>query len=250
MNKRYIAYLDILGFKDLARNNDIGHLQELYKRSIEDGFKESLGLANKIGTQFIDNKLNVIVISDSVIIWSEYDSFNAFAKLVVTVNFLMYSFMYKGLPLRGAIVYDELEAISIPEYIDVFNLPSKSIIGKGLINAYSLETSQNLVSCLIEDDCINHFKDQTPTENNNVDIFNFKEMVHWEFIIEYDLPTKEGLNRVHVINWPRAIRTKKPSAEDIRAQFSKHKKNIDNNEVRTKIENTISFVNYCWSKRS
>lgn len=240
MDKKYLAFLDILGFKNLVKNNSLENLQELYERSIRTGLTN----AKVKPIELEDNKLNIMIVSDSIIVWGEHDSFNAFANLIVTVSFFLYAFLEEGLPLRGAIVYDELKVISIPEYPGVFNFPSKNIIGKSLVTAYKLEEQQAFVSCIIESNCIKHFNSQRLEYGNVSGIFDFKEMINLEFIIEYIPAINECKN--YFINWPRIIRNKKPTEEYIIECFSRHKKSIDDPKIKDKLNKTIEFVNYCW----
>ena len=95
-NKHYIAFLDILGFKDLIENNKLDDIIKLYEK-FEPTLLFSMALTNlewrknNLDTSElpgIDNMpLNSLMISDSILIWTDSDDGKEFLQLLNTVKY-------------------------------------------------------------------------------------------------------------------------------------------------------------------
>jgi len=244
MQNKFVAFLDLMGFKSLIENNKIDKLIELYKSALEDTVYKTFSIWERIpeaSDQYL--KINIIIISDSLIIWTENDDLNGFIKLVITVKNLLFSSIIKGLPLRGAICHGNLEMFET-SFMKKHNLLSSPVIlGNGLTKAYELERKQAWSGCVISNESIARFKEQYKPEFLTLDIL-LKEKI----IISYPVPfynKKEVTCEInHVINWP-IFKQRKLEERFFANQFKEHGKTIDK-KVQGIIDQTIKFYNFCW----
>jgi len=118
-----VAFLDILGFKDLVNNNGHDKLIRVYQNLLlpivqhsstfgkykvikkEDG--QSLAVADSSKAV-----ISSLVISDSIVLWTPIASMKSFIDIAIVVRNLLVSGMYSGLPLRGAISIGPLSMIN------------------------------------------------------------------------------------------------------------------------------------------
>lgn len=118
LKRKYIAYLDVLGFKELVYSRDTNRLEAYFNtiRETLDDLKEVKG------------NIESLLISDSTILVSP-DSLEDFRTLVLAVQTIQTRLAYKNIWLRGAICFGEV----------FYDKRSNLIVGKGLIDAYLLE---------------------------------------------------------------------------------------------------------------
>ncbi|QMV40071.1 hypothetical protein [Cohnella cholangitidis] len=230
-NKKYIAFLDILGFKSIVENNTHERLTQIYndfstRLSNQEKFFES------IGEMFISEtdspkQVHSVIISDSIIIWTATDTPENFCMLVMAVQFLVISSFEEGIPLRGTINRGDLTIYNSDKGIQVF--------GKALTEAYSFESIIQLSGCVVTDSCMRYVFERC---GNNI-LLNI--MLKNNSLFEYSVPKKSGKVKNHyIVNWVTSV-TKE---EKILASFSQHDKTTDDWSIQLKINNTIEFMRY------
>jgi hypothetical protein len=242
MKQKFIAFLDILGFKELIENNSHEKVVESYKEIFKLNYFRSFGIfLENPALDKDDAKLNSIIISDSILVWTDEANNNSFLKLIMVVKALLYSSLEAGLPLRGAIDIGELSEITIEELNVYNNRTAPVILGAGLTKAYKLESPQQWSGCIVSPECIEAFIKLS----SNVTIKDLEEI---GILLPYKVPLKSGkLNEFYTLNWPQTTLEKQLSNESIRASFKEHNKIIDVWDVENKIKNTIEFYNYSWT---
>ncbi|MFT4060271.1 MAG: hypothetical protein QM652_12070 [Legionella sp.] len=118
----FVAFLDILGFSGFVKQNTHSDVVKIYQsvfrctidmtlaETAEQLIPDSQWLKDIIDTnnydmsQKLDNvSINVLSISDSIILATTDDKFTSFIKLVAAVRNIMARTLYFGFPLRGAI---------------------------------------------------------------------------------------------------------------------------------------------------
>jgi len=228
-----IAFFDILGFKDLVFENTHLKLSAIYqilfdfmiKRKSEELIRGDEEIVNffKFGQT---NPIKSIIISDSIILWSNKCTLNEFTKLLIIVESLLQLGLHTGLPLRGAITSGEFSAINLTGNFTIF--------GKGLTNAYLLEANQNWSGCLVDTKTIKFIKsiskESSIKEKTNLCGFNN--------IVKYNIPLKRQQTEIqYAINWIDS----EFSEEDIKNSFSSHLKRVDHDKVSGLIKHTIDF---------
>lgn len=258
IDKTYVGMLDILGFTELASNNDHQELKKIYEifdRVVKQGltlFQDKIESGEFLADES-KIKINSLIISDSIILWTDNLKYHNFNNLLLTVRAILSESMRCGIPLRGSIV---VGAISIKEE----RLPSKpdnlklTCFGKSIVDAYVLGGKQNWSGCVITSEAIKEyensiqkFKDeQTKYTNERIDNALLLTSLERKFLVrKYLVPYKsDKLTEETVINWVNEF-DPKWSESAIRNSFNKHNKTVDNWKVETIIRNTISFANDC-----
>jgi hypothetical protein len=247
-SEKYIAFLDILGFKDLVTNNShsdlVRKIQNLLLPSIEHSLsngKRKIVDRNGVATSIADIdeiKIHSLTISDSIMFWTDDCSLGSFMQIALVVRNTLESGFYTGLPMRGAISLGDLSFTNLTFGDKTSNFHSL-LIGRGLVEAYKLENKQEWAGCIVDECCIKKVIELEPGMKVDSDWFLSKKL-----IIKYEAPYKGGNSKKeYVIRW-----LKEPqylNEVNVRKNFSAHKKNILDENTELKIQNTLKFIEYC-----
>lgn len=125
--KYYLAFLDVLGFKNLINRNDCEYI-----RNIFDSFKKSKVIVrDENGITFDNDNIHLKIMSDSIILYVEADIHYACTALLAHCATLQADFLSNEVPIliRGGISYGDF-------YIEEKN---DILFGTALTNAYLLE---------------------------------------------------------------------------------------------------------------
>ncbi|MEM9298142.1 MAG: hypothetical protein AAGA64_07105 [Bacteroidota bacterium] len=128
-SNRIVAYLDVLGFKDMIMKDDNEKLQQYF-----DIVRETL---NSINGE--ENEIQSLLISDSVILSTELTE-TKFKQLAEVICFIQAKLALKNIWLRGAISFGDIN----------FDVENKLVVGKGLINAFLLENAAKYPRVIID----------------------------------------------------------------------------------------------------
>lgn len=223
-NNRTVAFLDILGFKQIISETPIEELASKYEKLIDtaEGLNRPTLAGQNLPTLFPDHKANAPwclknIFSDSIILISNDSTQLSTMKLLVYAWRLSQVFIAYKMPLRGSITYGE-----------IYTNPQKSItFGKALTNAYELENKQQWIGVVID----NYMKESMPElfqHIKNVQILS-------DIFFEYDVPFKDGAtNRYHTLNWRWNMIVK----DGTRSLFSESQDDV----VTKKINNTLDYA--------
>lgn len=130
MSKEYtechIAFIDILGFKNLVMNEQCDYLYNVFQQ-IRVSSQTRFNLNNELVSAF--SKVKHYVMSDSIILYIEASIKDSFFALVRTCQFLQMSLLTMEAPIlvRGGITSGSIFS------------ENEIIYGKGLVNSYLLE---------------------------------------------------------------------------------------------------------------
>lgn len=217
----YVAFLDILGFKQIVDNNHHQALESLYDTFSDYIVTKTTELSDKYALHEGLGKVHCTIVSDSIVMWTENTNVNSFVHLSILVSKMLVAGFMADMPLRGGISKGE---ITVKET----NL-GRTIFGKALTEAYTLETIQQWSGCVIKPGII---------EECMAD-HQFKDLLENDFhCIQYDVPTKTGSQKFWCLNWP-LILVRNP--EDFRPMFEKHGKNISTEREEQKLHQTVDF---------
>lgn len=232
---KFIAFFDVLGFKNLVEKNSHKTLMKIYEGALCD----TVFQINRTGIDLHKNDETAVkslenikqyVISDSIILIQNDFSHRGFFFLVLQCKVLLTVAINEGIPLRGAI---SVGPVSILENFGT------TIVGKGLTNAYMLESIQNWSGAIIDDACFQIH----PGDETFLGIINNSDN---PIIINYKVPTKtHEVREYRVINWT----SEKESLNTIKQSFSQHGKEIINEKEKVIVQNTLNFVKFCNRKR-
>lgn len=247
MKKKFLVFMDILGFKQIVENNETGKLLEIIRTFFQEfdsavdksrTYNSSSGKPDKICL----HQLNFRLMSDSILIWTKKNTFSTFRNLLEATRELVAVGLENGFPLRGVLTYGDLIA---SKHIKCQFFSSDSIYGKALVEAYTLEKEMEWSGCIItpaawEKCCEIWSKSQTNTDDPNAFFYRFP------YLIWYDIPFKDGKKKGIAINWNADSFWKNGKEIDrflLENSFSKWNRNsVD--ESKRKKEETIKFFEY------
>lgn len=242
LQKTFVAFLDILGFKDLVKNNDTEALFSIYNNSIValNKFLQTEWNGDYRPPHVREPVIKTFIVSDSIVIYSEKNDIASFLKIVSYIHSLIGNLIVEGLPVRGA--------LSFGDFIDFSSIGQNILLGKSIVKSYELEIRQQWAGCVIDDSCFEHFG----FDVNHDPIHPY--LKDWHSFIKYDVPLKSGgdysQNSSHyVINWPlvfleERMQVRFLSREIVERSFSENGKSISGTEIQQKIKNTLDFCNY------
>lgn len=139
---KYVAFLDILGFKnklkELGQEKGVEYIEcyssvvyrvfSRYNRSVE----EKKNVQNQ-------NKIKGFVVSDSVVLYSDGSDSNTLSELIgIIVELCREEFNQNSILIRGAIAKGNFDRIPAEE---LHNLKKQLIVGDAYVKAYGMEDS-------------------------------------------------------------------------------------------------------------
>ncbi len=234
MKNSFVAFFDILGFKDLVEKNEHENLLELYN----DSLNVTLDLTDNIFSPIYNlitpeaekDSLDIktFVISDSIILVQNNLSQRGLLNLIAKCQALVSITMSDGIPVRGGLSFGPVSIIQ--------NKRGTTIVGRGLTKAYAIEATQQWSGGVIDKECFELF----PYINGKDFIKKLLEDKMNPLIIKYNIPLKESKFKVgYCINWPQNRLLK--NEEDIRSAFIKHKKEISSEKEQAIVDNSVKF---------
>ncbi|MEP2937499.1 MAG: hypothetical protein ABJM06_09195 [Gilvibacter sp.] len=161
-DKRFVAFIDILGFKDLVMRNSHSHIYEL--------LSEISKLRNRIDNwtdkgaeRFINSELYTVSFSDSIVIFSKSDSVDDFDLFTHGVKWLFAQAIEKSIPMKGALAYGEIS----------LNKSSQIYFGQPIIDAYLLEEEVNYFGLVMHNSIEKYFNENKENSSSN---YNLSEL--------------------------------------------------------------------------
>lgn len=126
--KRLVAFIDVLGFKNLVFSADPKPIEKYYNF-----------LLSKFAEGAIKRKLEYLLISDSIVIFCD-DTLENLFTLIKFTSLLQSGLLTEGIIIRGAISSGDL-------FVDQEN---NIIVGTGLVNSYGLEAAAKYPRIIID----------------------------------------------------------------------------------------------------
>jgi hypothetical protein len=240
--QKYFAFLDVLGFSDFIRFNSHATIRDTYDALIntpvnaynEIRKSERPAAADSRGVDDLFGDLQVINISDSIILWTENSKPEAITGLLHAVKLFMTISLKLGMPLRGAVSYGDIEVFR--------NKDSVSLVGKPIVYAVDKEKAQQWSGCIVEPGIITYLQSYNKIYRG-IDVPPVIAR-RPKLLIEYDVPVKNDgkieTKKGWAINWTD---DKNITEKTIRDSFAAHNKKIE--KAGNKIDATVAFFNYC-----
>ncbi len=218
--KRFITYLDIMGFKDLViRNtheivyNTLNQVSEI--REIIDQLNE------RLDGYYFDAELYTISFSDSIIIISKTDSTACFDLISFASRYLFSRAIENNIPLKGAISHGVLSV----------NKSKQIYFGQPLIDSYTLHDELKYYGIVAHHSIEKYI-------NDNRDKIQ-SESLYFECLT----PFKYGMITHKNINWfKKIVDTTNSERSEINSIFKEKMNNLKtkvSGEPRTYIDNTF-----------
>lgn len=241
---RTVAYLDILGFKDILGKYPYSRIGEVYFTAITKA-KEDI----KIWVEIFGHTYkpcDVYSFSDSIVIFSPDNSKEGFLSVVLHVKNIMQNLIVLQLPVRGAIAFGEIFLRSDPLIF----------LGEGYMRALELESQQEWMGVSIDESVEENFTDFFEKDNListiNVNALNLNTVnIYFQpSIVRYNVPMKCGHKELrYTVNWldnllyygndlTKQRLTDKEIIEAIKKALSPNSNNLK------KYDATIEFIEY------
>jgi hypothetical protein len=206
---RYVAFIDIMGFKDMVLR--MKH-SDLYKIMLAIDTAKTI---NDVQVKGIPKLVKTTTYSDSIMLYSKDGSDEAFDYLVSAVSGMMSDLFIAGIPHKGAIAFGTM---TLDEGRSIY-------FGQPLIDAYLLQEELHFYGVVIHG-----------TVEKKVDLF-------LPFIEKYDCPLKNGKSKHFTVypmyvdkesekDYPRLRKKILLSLDKMRHNTSGHlRRYIDNTEA-------------------
>lgn len=133
--KRYVAFIDIMGFKDLVARNNHEDIYTLMKK-----MHHRRKMAENIQWGQASSKLvTTTTYSDSIIMYSKDDTYNSMYSLICAVSALTNDLLIDGIPHKGAVAFGIL----------TLDHENSIFFGQPLIDAYLLQEEINFYGIIM-----------------------------------------------------------------------------------------------------
>lgn len=176
-NEKFVAFFDILGYKELVQNLSVNELKERMEK-VSELVKKYIYYAEL--SFECDGEINYVIFSDSIVFYSKDMTANSFKSICMIANSFLFFSILDYMPVRGAISHGEF-------YID----KEKNIFfGKALVKAYETEGMQKWSGACICEETIEYVKSI------------YSDTVSWlekaNFIFRYEIPISfESLDEIY-----------------------------------------------------
>lgn len=222
-NNRFVAVLDIMGFKAIVENNPSSFVYEIMKKIYDE--------VMEVQKHF---KLHVMIFSDSIFIITEDNSQECFEDIVIVACRFM-RFMKVGVAINGAISYGEV----------TYDKERNIIFGKPINDAHLCQDDLFCYSVVLLESAVK----KKDSYNSFFDFCRKPDVI----LNDIDVPIKRERDveykKYTILNWCEFYCTNKPNApfedqiEAIRNDFVKLYDNAKGKErALTYIENTEKML--------
>lgn len=242
----FIAFFDVLGFKEIINNNDLNEMKRLFGHLLRESqtalsSEKFIQLNHSTIVPDLKNqKVNCLHISDSIVFWTNGQAEEDFNEIVSVCHSFYWRSLQTTFPLRGCLTYGEIDFNpNTIKTIDGINFYNYSLIGKGLVNAYIKAESIEYAGCLLDNLAIERVEDKT-----------INDLIYDQKICMYKAPFKTGERYEHVFRPIKGNHNDvsfRNTANGIKRLFTyASKTDIEKmpESVKRKMNNTIDFVSY------
>lgn len=214
--KRFVAFLDIMGFKELVLRNSHEDVYKTLK-----SFRDSIDEVEQSAITNEKNTVKVIIFSDSIILVSVDDLAESANDMLFHVSAVFFKAFEQGIPMKGAIAYGEQTA----------DFDNSLHFGGPLIDAYELQDELLLYGVVLHHTMEKRLIELEMIENcKGADIF------------KYPVPMKSGEINHYLVSWDW-FEKKEEAVKTVSAFYN----NVSGNP-RKYIDNTLDFTNWLFDE--
>lgn len=265
MAQRIVAFLDVLGFKELVECIPHEELIKLYRELLAAGYAHTTVPSFPDDHRNWDEEpvyhdhevkqqrfVNVVMASDSIIVFSDHECETG--NVVSAVRRLLRAGFRLGLPLRGAIAFGDLDIVDATDIAE----PSKQVanalglVGAGLVRAYTLESKLAWSGAVLHPELVEYLENKvlaTPGDGSTWSA--------WDSVRSNPMVTRTNAPLKHVENgketithqclwavkWPNLFRGEEPplTESQVSEAFKSHGRDEIDDRVQAKREHTLEF---------
>lgn len=241
---RYVTFADLLGFKQLVRNNPHDELMRTYKdvilKAVEYGVGGGVDHDPGLAT------VNMLMISDSVVLWTDEDRPSEFVAMVQAATNLLAAGIHYGVPMRAATAWGKVEpwahSYSNPR------LRVETVLGAGFVDAYGGEGGQHWSGGVVLDNAVERYRTSSALVPAAPDL---DDLVESKWLVPYAVPLLPPENdpdarptkTLYAYNWTRPFVVDQLHEGDVANPFADYGKG-GGASVQAKIANTIAFARH------
>lgn len=253
-DKAYVAMLDILGFKEFVTHANPETVISTFDKLttiVANQLSHTMKFDDKGNMTLVQNEhqdFNYVIISDTILIWTENTDYNTFYTILYVVKNIMYHAFKLYIPLRGAIVVGSMALFDRREQTNKINVQA-SFVGKAIVEAYELSNSQDWSGCYVTDDCLKigveeyeKFKLENSSDIHFRDALQGVHESNMELLVKYPIPFKKGKVDGFALKWVEVGEAHPVYPDQVEETFAKDKNYQGETAVKLKITNTIDFV--------
>jgi hypothetical protein len=222
--RSFVALFDILGFKELLKNSEVGTVAATY-----DSMRREISKYTDDINRALQSKVVSRCFSDTFLLYTVDTTKESFDGLVIACFFLYFAAISNKLCLRGAITVGDLLVTDGME------------IGRPIVKAYNNEQKQDWMGCWIDDECLSQPQ----------------QYLDRKWIVKYQIPLKgkECLCERYALNWlylfcdmDSRLGLRAGSRPFDKRRISKliniSQWNPENWDQKRKVDNTKRFLNF------
>ena len=152
-NKRFVAFFDILGFKDMvmkySHQDVLSKLNLLKKHTLKlENFQWNTEKTKKANINPKPDQTKSVTFSDSIIFFSHSGTKEDFVKILVDSHTILKVALNNGIAIKGAISFGEIT-------VDFVN---SLFFGQPIIDAYLLHEDLHMLDVVLDHNCENQIK--------------------------------------------------------------------------------------------
>jgi hypothetical protein len=225
---RFVAYIDIMGFKDMLSKEGHSKVLDMMKK-----FGKTIEFTYDMIQ--IENNVKVIKFSDCIMVYSKNGTKESLSSLLFLLSSLMEDLLTEKIPFKGAISFGKM---TIDDKDSIY-------FGQPLVDAYLLQEELHFYGIIVH----------SSAENEIREIYKNISM-KFLYLINYKCPLKMG-NAFHLSIYPIDFIVLIRGSKEILAKNNRKdnnltalRKSIDNlrrstsGKVRIYIDNTETYIDY------
>lgn len=245
MKKCFLAYFDILGFKEFILNSSddnilIGRMGHVF-RDIENALSLGKLQEPKGGYVIADlnqSKINCINISDTILFWTNDCSIESFTEILEVSYRFNWTMIGFNMPIRGVLICGDVRLVNGTQSNSFNGLYGVSCLyGKGVVNAHLRTEEQDWAGTVIDQSI---FEELIDIKELNKLIENYA----LKYMVPYKQP-KQNQRKEYVFKLVKGNLNNEAFNnvyKRIEGNFSNDNKGVSNEQVKRKIKNTLDFL--------
>jgi hypothetical protein len=222
--KRFVAYMDIMGFRDMVFRNTHQKVLEVMEqfrlpiKKLKEEAKERLAGRPHGWDTFENTVVKPVIFSDSVLLFSSDDSLGAVENLIWQVKSIISDALINGIPMKGALAYGKQTA----------HFGKSLYFGKPLIDAWELQNELVIYGVVLHHTIEGYLAKK-----------EWIEELEETSILKYAVPLKQGTVSHYLVDWsnlPMKASKLKNSLPNLYGKVS--------GSARQYVDSTMSFVDW------
>ena len=226
----FVGLFDILGFRKLVINNELGRVAETYRKA-KNYFDKGIESINRLQMhQDKKDRVEYRVFSDTFLIYTTGSNDDCFLSMLAACDFLFMASVECSLPIRGSVTFGPLMSSAGVE------------LGKSIVEAYEKEQKQDWIGCWIADECGRYV--------------NLDSYVANKSLIPYEIPLKNGqvatklaFNWIMSVTWKVMFASRKNdfTLQQIKDAIRFIQGEPQDWDIKRKFDNTNKFIDFVLS---